>query len=79
MEQRIRIWEACPFDSRIEWKESSLGEILEVFSDGTFVVKTGDGTLYVSNYDGKEITFDDVGLVLDSGPEQRKRYEDLPD
>jgi len=79
LEQRIRIWEACPFDSRIEWKESSLGEILEVFSDGTFVVKTGDGTLYVSNYDGKEITFDDVGLVLDSGPEQRKQYEDLPD
>ncbi len=79
LKHRIRIWEAWPFDSRIVWEESSLGEILEVFSDGTFVVKTGDGTLYVSNYEGKDMAFDDIGLVLESGPEKKRHYDDLPD
>ena len=77
--KKIRIWEAWPFDSRIEWVGSSPGEVLEVFEDRSFVVKTGDGTLFINKYDGADINFEDVGLIFDPGPEERKIYENLPE
>ena len=76
--EKIRVWEARPFDSRIEWPGCQSGEILEVFRDGSFVVKTGDGSLYVRDYDGDQFTIADVGIILDSGREDRKRYDGLP-
>ena len=77
-QEKIRVWDARPFDSRIEWPGRQFGEILEVFRDGSFVVKTGDGSLYVTDYDGERFTIDDLGLLLQSGPEDRRRYDELP-
>ena len=74
----LRIWDACPFDTRLTWPNSGFGEIVEVFADGTFVVRTGDGSLYVREYGDALVSMDDIGTVLQSGPETRKRYTDLP-
>lgn len=51
----ITIWEAQPFDFEIDDFNACLGEILIVFPNNSFVVKTVDGELLVTNYhfDGK--------------------------
>ena len=76
--EKIRIWEAVPFDSRIEWPGCRSGEIVEVFEDGSFIAKTGDGSLHVREYSGNRFSLDDVGLGFEDGPEAREIYGDLP-
>jgi methionyl-tRNA formyltransferase len=74
----LRIWDACPFDSRLEWPSSRFGEIVEVFANGTFVVTTGDGSLYVREYDGYQFSLTDIGTVLHSSAEARRSYDNIP-
>ena len=62
----LRIWDACPFDSRLAWQTSRFGEIVEVFANGTFVVTTGDGSLHVREHDGYQMSLTDIGTVLHS-------------
>jgi len=50
----IMIWETQPFDSRIPYPNTQPGEVIEVFNDGSFIVKTIDSTLYVTEYDSKK-------------------------
>ena len=45
------IWECQPFDSKIPYKDSAEGEIVEVLSPTSFVAKTKDGSLLVTDYD----------------------------
>ena len=51
-EQKIMIWKAQPFDTKIIFPNTKLGEIVEKFSTDDFVVKCNDGTLLVTDYDG---------------------------
>ena len=41
-EKKVFIWRAQPFDTRLRYPEARCGEIVEVFYDGEFVVRTGD-------------------------------------
>jgi methionyl-tRNA formyltransferase len=50
--QKIMIWEAQPFDRKITFSDAKLGEIVEKFSTGDFVVKCNDGTLLITEYEG---------------------------
>ena len=50
--QKIMIWEAQPFDTKISFPNSHHGEVLEKFSSGDFVVNCMDGLLLVINYEG---------------------------
>nr|AIF20321.1 bifunctional UDP-glucuronic acid decarboxylase/UDP-4-amino-4-deoxy-L-arabinose formyltransferase (arnA, pmrI) [uncultured marine thaumarchaeote KM3_89_C12] len=50
--QKIMIWEAQPFDRKITFSDAKLGEIVEKFSTGDFVVKCSDGTLLITDYEG---------------------------
>lgn len=63
-EKKLVIWKAIPFDSIIKWKDTVPGEILEVFFDGTFVVKTRDTTILVQEYDGGILNRNDIGKKL---------------
>ncbi len=51
--EKVFIWRGRPFDSRLEFSERSPGEIVRDFSDGTFLVKTGDFTYYVTEWDAE--------------------------
>lgn len=46
--QRLYLWKAQPFDSHISYPEACVGEVVEVFSTGDFVVKVPDGLLLVT-------------------------------
>ena len=50
--EKIFIWKAQPFDTKITFSEAVLGEIIEKFSTGDFIVKCNDGILLVTDYDG---------------------------
>jgi methionyl-tRNA formyltransferase len=50
--QKTMIWKAQPFDSKISFTNMKLGEVIEKFSTGDFVVKCTDGTLLVTDYEG---------------------------
>jgi methionyl-tRNA formyltransferase len=50
--QKIMIWEAQPFDTKISFSNVRLGAIVEKFSTGDFVVKCKDGVLLITGYEG---------------------------
>jgi methionyl-tRNA formyltransferase len=77
--RRVMVWGAIPFDARLQWPSSAPGEVLEVFYDGTFVVRTGDGTLLVTDCEGHRFTEADVGRVLGDLGTPRKHWENLPE
>ena len=49
--KNVTIWKAQPFDSRISYSNAKQGEIVEVFDTKCFVIKTVDGSLYVTDYE----------------------------
>jgi methionyl-tRNA formyltransferase len=77
--QKVFIWRAIPFDSRLTWAGSSPGDILEVFYDGSFVVRTGDDTLLVLESEGHGFHAGDIGRRFGPAGMQRKEWKDLPD
>lgn len=76
--QKIMIWRAQPFDTRLAW-DAPAGTIVAVFEGGDFVVKTGDGTLLVTSCEGAGFGDSDVGRVFDAPPAPRKIWENLPE
>ena len=50
--KKITIFKSQPFDSKIQWKKSVPGEIVEVFDNSFFVVKTLDSSLLVTEHFG---------------------------
>jgi methionyl-tRNA formyltransferase len=74
----IRVWRAIPFDSHLTWPTARPGEIVEVFYDGSFVVKTGDLSLLVLEADGHMFLEGDVGRRLGDGGVPRKQWIGLP-
>ena len=51
-EKKITIWNAQPFDSQITYDENQIGEIVEKFFSGDFIVKCQEGSLLVTEYEG---------------------------
>lgn len=62
--KKVMIWDACAFDSKV-YSEFKMGEILEVFADKSFVVKTKDGSLLVKSYEA-DYFIPEKGMELES-------------
>ncbi len=76
--QRINIWAAQPFDTQLRWDNLKPGQIAAVFEGGDFLVKTGNGTLLVTKYDGATFDVTSVGASFTPAPTPRKIWENLP-
>ena len=68
-DQKIYIQSSIPFDD-IQFKRFEPGYISCVFSNGNFVVQTGDGFIYINNYDTVNNSKIVSGSVLKSFPKQ---------
>ena len=75
---KVIIWDGVPFDSRLDWSESNSGEILEVFYDKSFVVKTGDTTILVTKYEGIRLDKNNIGMFFSHSNIKRKEWIGLP-
>ena len=77
--QNYNIWHAIPFDTHLLWPDARSGEIVEVFYDGQYVVKTGDSSLLVIESTGPHgLTSNDIGRRFGSLNMPRKKWEGLP-
>jgi len=77
--KKVRIWQAIPFDTRLTWPNAVPGEIVAVFGEGAFVVRTGDSTLLVQKSEGAQLTHSDVGRKFGDLGTPRKIWPDLPE
>lgn len=77
-DQKITIWSAIPFDSQLVFPNAVPGEIVEVFTEGHFIVKTGTSSVLVMHHEGWDLQSQDVGKVLGPGTVTRKIYENIP-
>ena len=75
---KVIIWDGIPFDSRLEWGASSSGEILEVFYDKSFIIKTGDTTILVTKYEGIKLSKNNIGMFFSHSNIKRKEWIGLP-
>ena len=75
--KKIYIWSAQPFDTKLDYKNAKPGEIVEVFSNGMFVVKTIDSTILVTESEGHDFTTNDIGKILGNLNMPRKKWENL--
>ena len=78
IQTKILIWEAVPFDTHIRWDSAQPGEICHVFSDGSFIVKTGDTSLFVKKYEGFSPQLNHVRKRFNNNNIQKKKWENLP-
>lgn len=62
---KIFIWAANPFDEHLRFDDAAPGEIVAAFHDATFVVRTSDSTLYVTDWEADRWT-PRVGTTLRS-------------
>jgi methionyl-tRNA formyltransferase len=74
--EKVKIWKAIPFDSKILYSDAKPGEIVESFYDLSFVVKTGDTTILVQDYDGIKINRTFLGSVFHNNESVRKTWKD---
>ena len=77
-EKKVFIWRAIPFDGHLDWPDAKFGEVVEVFYDGSFIVKTGDGSLLVLECEGDSLTESDTGRCFGHLGIVRKKWDDLP-
>lgn len=77
--QRVNIWRAIPFDTKLTWPEAQVGEIVQVFYDGSFVVQAGDHTLLVLESDGLGISPGEIGKHFGPAGNMPKIWENLPE
>jgi methionyl-tRNA formyltransferase len=64
----VKFWRAIPFDTRLTWPDLPPGA----------VIRTGDGTLLVEEYEPGPLTDADVGRVFGDLGAPRKAWENLP-
>jgi hypothetical protein len=78
-EKKVRIWRAIPFDTRLDWPNAVPGQVVAVFGEGAFVVRTGDSSLLVQESEGAPLTHSDVGRRFGDLGTPRKIWPDLPE
>jgi len=59
-DEKCIIWQAQPFSAEL-YKDKKIGEITKVFSDDSFVIKTIDSTLLVTEYENIKVS---KGMIL---------------
>lgn len=74
--RKIMIWGAKPFDLYPDFISAKPGEVIASFSDSAIVVRTGDGALYVDEYEA-DIKQPSKGLRFES--KKNRSYEKLKD
>ncbi len=74
----VKFWRAIPFDTHLTWPDLAPGTVAAVFLEGDFVIRTGDGTLLVQEYEGSRLTDADVGCFFGDLGTPRKVWKDLP-
>jgi len=50
--KKIKIWKSQPFDNKITYDQNKIGQIVELFSSGDFIVNCDTGLLLVTEYEG---------------------------
>lgn len=75
--EKVFIWKAQPFDTRITFDDEEPGTIVANHFDGTFVVRTGDASLFVSEWEATENWTPDKGetFVSKNNPSWEKLEE----
>jgi methionyl-tRNA formyltransferase len=48
---KVLVWRAQPFDNKLRYPEAHPGQVVEVFYNGQFVVRAGDSSLLVLEYE----------------------------
>lgn len=76
--KQVFIWKAQPFDTQLMSPEAAPGEIVHVFIDGSFVVKSGAGSIYVTESEGHRFTNADIGRCFGTLDTPRKDWGDMP-
>jgi methionyl-tRNA formyltransferase len=76
--QKVTIWRGVPFDTHLSWPSAAPGEIVQAFTDGTFIVKTGDTSLLVLEHEGYRIDSSSVSRRFGQLGTPRRIWEDLP-
>lgn len=64
--QELLIWEGAPFDNSLTFETASPGKIVAVFHDETYVVQCGDGSFYVTKWEGPDGWRPSKGKKFDS-------------
>lgn len=77
--QKITIWRAIPFDTRLTWPGAVPGQILEVFYDGTLLIQSGDIPLHIQDTQGCRFTPEHIGRRLGPAGTPKKIWKDLPE
>jgi methionyl-tRNA formyltransferase len=67
-DEMVMIWRAIPFDSCIQFPDVIPGQIVDVFTDGSFVVQCFVDTLLVLEYESQNRWIPKVGEVFKSLP-----------
>lgn len=75
---KVKMWKVIPFDTHIRWDNAESGEICEVLYDGSFIVKTGDTSVLVLEYEGIHTNELEVGESFNSNNIPRKKWPNLP-
>lgn len=78
LNKKIYIWAAQPFDTKLNYKNSRPGEIVDMFYNGMFAVKTNDSIMLVTESEGRNFTTKDIGKFLGHLNKPRKHWKDLP-
>jgi len=64
---KVTIWKAQPFDSRLTFWDAQVGEILEIFDNGDFVVSCNSGLLLITEYQIEPPLLLEIGLCFHNG------------
>lgn len=78
LSKKIYIWAAQPFDTKLDYKNAGPGEIVEVFYNSMFAVKTSDSVMLITESEGHNFTTKDIGKFLGHLNKPRKHWKDLP-
>lgn len=77
-DNKIRVWSGYPFDSRLFDPYILHGTVLHLFSNGDIVLKTGDGSFIITEYDMDDNIKLQAGSTFNSGSYQFKNPYQFP-
>ncbi len=63
---KLFVWRGHPFDQSLHFKDTIPGEIIASFYDSTFIVKTGDSSFYVIDWEAPEDWTIQKGYIFES-------------
>lgn len=75
---KVKVWYGFPFDSRLFDPYILPGTILHIFTNGDIVVKTGDSSFLITEYEKDESIVLGKGRVFHSGQYQYKNPHQFP-